>query len=379
MTEPISGSKLFNALKDEETIIMACNTRTTVGVVKGIFRAAKELDAVVMMELAKSESDLNGGYTGITPAKYAEETRKYSSEVGFDSWALHADHITMKKGTPEEIEETKKLIAAQVDAGFTSFAIDASFLFNSEGETVEEQLAENIRVTIELAKFIEEKMGDKEFGLECEVGEIGKKDSDGRILTKPEEAVAFVKALEAAGVKPHGIAIANGSAHGNTYDAEGKLIEQVSIDIPQTIKVAEALKGEDSNVRVVQHGITGTPLDLIASKFPKKAIIKGNVGTEWQNVAWSVLEEKEPELYKEIQEWVMEKYGEEAKRKGLKSEVEIFGKYSKKAWKPFYEKVHALKPETVKAIEEKAYSRAKQFFEAFGAVGSGEKVRNYRG
>lgn len=63
----------------------------------------------------------------------------------------------------------------------------------------------------------------------------------------------------------------------------------------------------------------------------------------------------------------------------MKSDVEIFGKYSKKAWKPFYDKVHALKPETVKAIEEKAYSRAKQFFEAFGAVGSAEKVRNYKG
>lgn len=378
MTEykPIPSNYMFDALKDEETIIMACNTRTTVGVLKGIFRAAKDLDAAVIMELAKSESDLEGGYTGMKPKMYSEQTMAAAKEVGFDMWALHADHITIKKGTEEEIEETKKLIDAQVEAGYTSFAVDASFLFNDEGKTVEEQLAKNIEVTTGLAKHIEEKMKGKKYGLEVEVGEIGKKDETGRILTTPEEAVAFIKALNKNGVKPNAIAIANGSAHGNAYDADGNLIPQLSVDIPQTIKVADALKEAGLDVRVVQHGITGTPLDIIATKFPKKAIIKGNVGTNWQNIVWEVLKVYEPELFKEIYDWTLKEYSEKAKEKGCKSDDETFGTFSKNAFRPFYNKIHSLPKQTVDAIEASAYSNALLFFKAFGAIGSAEKVRD---
>ena len=48
----------------------------------------------------------------------------------------------IKKGDPKEVEETKQLIDAQIAAGYTSFAIDASHLFNFEGKTVREELDE---------------------------------------------------------------------------------------------------------------------------------------------------------------------------------------------------------------------------------------------
>ena len=57
-----------------------------------------------------------------------------------DVWALHADHITIKKGDAQEVEQTRQLIDAQIDAGYTSFAIDASHLFNFEGKTPREEL-----------------------------------------------------------------------------------------------------------------------------------------------------------------------------------------------------------------------------------------------
>ncbi|MBU2477010.1 class II fructose-bisphosphate aldolase, partial [Candidatus Micrarchaeota archaeon] len=60
---PLPGNLMFDALKNDETIIMACNVRITKGILKGIFLAAKKMDAAVIMEIAKSESDLNGGYT----------------------------------------------------------------------------------------------------------------------------------------------------------------------------------------------------------------------------------------------------------------------------------------------------------------------------
>ena len=211
-------------------IVMAANTRIAT-VAKGIFKAAKDSDSAVFMELARSESDLKGGYTGLTPHDFGEKMREAASEAQCDIWALHADHITIKKGDAEEAEQTKQLIDAQIDAGFTSFAIDASHLFNFEGTNVRE-MSENIRITSDLALYIRNKMKGRDFGLEVEVGEIGRKDSQGLILTRPEEAVEFIKALNERDVYPQVLAIANGSTHGHVYDQNGNVIEQLSIDIP---------------------------------------------------------------------------------------------------------------------------------------------------
>jgi len=45
---------MFDALKNEKSIILACNPRITIGVAKGVFRAAKHMDAALIMELARS-------------------------------------------------------------------------------------------------------------------------------------------------------------------------------------------------------------------------------------------------------------------------------------------------------------------------------------
>ncbi|MFH1849814.1 MAG: class II fructose-bisphosphate aldolase [archaeon] len=367
--KPIPGSRIFSAVRDKKMIIMAANTRMDIGCVRGIFRAAKELNSAIIFELARSESDLSGGYTGITPALYAEITMKAAREVGHDIWALHADHIGVKEGTREEIDSTKKLIMGQIDAGYTSFAIDPSHLFNFDGKTVLEELRQNLDATEELAKFIEENVNG-EFGLEVEVGEIGREDKKGRILTTPEEAVTFISELNRRGVYPQVLAIANGSSHGNTYDKNGKLIPQVSIDIEQTIRVAKALEENNLNVRIAQHGITGTPIELIRDKFPKGHIIKGNVATYWQNMVWDILREHEPELFKKIWDWTLEKYRDEGK-----SEDEVFGKFSKKAIKPHADEINAVSQATKRIVEERAYAEAKEFMKAFGSEGSADIVR----
>lgn len=372
---PMPGAHLFNALHRQETIIMACNTRATIGVCEGIFRAARELDAAVMMELARSECNLDGGYTGLKPADFAKRTRDAAKKAGFDAWALHADHTTVKKGDAKEISEIKKLIGAQVKAGYTSFAIDASFLFDDAGKTVEEELARNVSATTELALHIKKTAGKLQFGLEVEVGEIGKKDKHGRVLTKPEEAVHFVRTLNGNGVYPHGLAIANGSSHGNKYDAEGNQIAQLTIDIPRTIEVGEALESAGLNVGIVQHGITGTPLEIIERTFPKRYLIKGNVGTLWQNIMWDVFREQEPKLYRDIKDWTLEKYSKEAAAKGLEGKDAIFGTYSKNAYKEFFKRIYGIGEKTEREIAERAYKAAKEHFSAFGAAGSAKKVR----
>lgn len=372
MSKPIPGNALFGALKDRGTIIMAVNARMTRGVVKGIFRAARDMDAAVIMEIARSECNQDVGYTGMTPRDYAEQVQAAANEVGWDIWALHADHIGVKKGSPEDIEKTKELIDAQVDAGFTSFAIDASHLFNFQGGNLREELALNIDATTELAHHIKTRMGDRPFGLEVEVGEIGKEDASGKVVTTPDEAVTFIKALNENGVEPDVIAIANGTTHGNVYDDEGNLVEQVGIDIQQTKAVAAALRAMGSHVRIAQHGITGTPRELIDRIFPKGDIIKGNVATFWQNIVIDAIERHDPAFYREIRDWTLATYG--PKNVG-KPENTIFGKNVKNAFGQFYDRFHALPQPIIDDIEKTSYDEAVTFFKSFSAEGTASIVR----
>ncbi|MCK5024833.1 MAG: class II D-tagatose-bisphosphate aldolase, non-catalytic subunit, partial [Thermoplasmata archaeon] len=110
MNKPIPGDIMFRSLKDRGTIIMAANARMTRGVVRGIFRAAKDLDAAIIFEIARSESNQDVGYTGMTPDDYGKQVQAAADEVDFDIWALHADHITVKKGDSDDIQKTKELI-----------------------------------------------------------------------------------------------------------------------------------------------------------------------------------------------------------------------------------------------------------------------------
>jgi len=368
---PISGSAILRGIAGHKAIVMAANVRIAT-VAQGIFQAAKDTDSVVFMELARSESDLKGGYTGMTPAIFAEKMQEAAAKVKFGTWALHADHITIKKGDTAEIEGTKQLIDAQVDAGYTSFAIDASHLFNFEGKNVREELAENIRVTTELARHIRSRMKDREFGLEVEVGEIGRKDTGGLVLTKPAEAVEFIKALNENGVFPDVLAIANGSTHGHTYDANGNVVAQLSIDIPQTKAIAQALRDNHLSVGIAQHGITGTPRELINLHFPKGDIIKGNVGTFWQDVVFDILKVYEPSLYTSIQDWTLEKY---RPLNPGKKDNQVFDGNCKMAIKEFYQELYSVSDETNQAIRARAYAESLVFFRAFSAYGTASCVK----
>ena len=368
---PIPGSTILNAVSGHKAIVMAANVRIA-SVAQGIFRAAKDTDSAVFMELARSECDLKGGYTGLTPQDFSKRMNEAAQAIGFDVWALHADHITIKKGDAGEVDSTKQLIDAQIAAGYTSFAIDASHLFNFEGKNVQDELDPNIRITSDLAHYIKKGMNGREYGLEVEVGEIGRKDGSGLVLTKPEEAVTFIRALNENDVFPHVLAIANGSTHGHVYDANGNVVEQLSIDIPQTKAIAKALRDNKLKVGIAQHGITGTPRDLINLHFPKGDIIKGNVGTFWQDVVFSTLKVYEPSLYKSIQDWTLEKY---RPANPGKSDRQIFDGNCKMAIKEFFKDLYSLEEGTEHAIQSMAYAESLVFFRAFGSYGTASLFR----
>ncbi|MEA3254834.1 MAG: class II fructose-bisphosphate aldolase [Candidatus Altiarchaeota archaeon] len=371
--KPISGKKMFDALRDKDCIIMAVNTRYIPGVAEGILRAARDTNSPVLVEIARSECDLKGGYTGYTPKDFAKRIMKAAKKVGCSKWVLHADHISVKSGDAKTIKGTKELVKAQIDAGFTSFAIDASHIFNFKGKNEKEELEGNLKATIEIADLIKERMkekGVKSYGLEVEVGEVGRKDDKGFLLTTAKQATTFIKELNKADIHPQLLAIANGSTHGNIYDARGVKIEQVSIDIPRTKGIARSLRRLKLDVRIAQHGITGTPLNLIATEFPRGDVLKGNVGTFWQNIVWDVLKVYEIDLYKKIRRWVLKTYAGKGK-----SDDEIFGKNSKYAFKHFFKEMHSIDKKTVKAMEAQAYASALMFFKAFNSIEKGKLVR----
>lgn len=364
---------MFDALRDKDCIIMAVNTRYIPGVAQGIMRAARDTDSPLLIEIARSECDLKGGYTGYTPKDFAERIMEVAEKTGCSTWVLHADHISVKAGDAETIKGTKELVRAQIDAGFTSYAIDASHIFNFDGTNEKEELEGNLKATIEIGTMITEQMEEKgidSYGLEVEVGEVGRKDDEGFMLTTAKQATTFITELNTAGIHPQLLAIANGSTHGNIYDERGVKIEQVSIDIPRTKEIAGALRQLNLNVRIAQHGITGTPLNLIATRFPRGDVLKGNVGTFWQNLVWDVLKVYEIDLYERIRAWVLETYAGKGK-----SDDEIFGKNSKYAFKQFFDEMHAIDKEAVKAMEAQAYASALMFFKAFNSLGKGSLIR----
>ena len=332
---PVNGRDVFKALSPHKVIVMACNIRIP-SVIPGIMKAADELGAVVAFELAKTEGNVDGGYTGMNPEIFVSTILSYAKKVNFRlPFLIHGDHITVKNTSGKEIGEARALIAAELAAGYTSFAIDASF----------NPIPDNARITAELSAAIRE----RNLGLEVEVGEIKSVGSESTLSTV-EEAVELMERLAAAGVSADLLAINNGSKHGNYLEGE-----RIFIDLERTGQIHAAVH-DRFGVDIAQHGITGTPLHLIG-RFADYGIRKGNVGTQWQNVAHEGLP---PALLQKMREW-----------------AKSAGKDVKFATKQFKKDIDAIPSEYAERIERTACREALQFFRAFRAEGTAKIVADY--
>jgi len=352
--KPIPMNFISEGVKNVKTIIAAINPRATEEVIRGILRAAKKNLSVVIFELALSEMSLSGGYTGYTPQKFADRCKSAAEKEKWFAYSLHADHLTVKKGTDEEMEKVMKEIEARVQSGFTGYAIDTSFLFDRDSPDVEGQLQEIISKGLVLFDFLKDKMGRKEYGLEGEVGEIGITE-----FTTVEEASHYVKSLADSGVFIDYLAIANGSTHGVSVNAKGEVVPQLGINVQRTVEIVNALKELGFSTRIAQHGITGTPVDVIATTFPHGNIAKGNIGTFWQRLVQKVLKDYEPELYDKMRNWVLENYA-----KPDVEEETTYAKNSKYAWKEFFNEVESISQEAKNAIINQAEQDMVAFIKA---------------
>ena len=115
-------------------------------------------------------------------------------------------------------------------------------------------------------------------------------------------------------------------------------------------------------------GITG----LASAQYNKGDIIKGNVGTFWQNLVMDTFKVYQPELYRDMYDWTIKNY--KPKNPG-KADNEIFGKNVKYAIKEYYNRIHSVDEETVKTLEAQAYAEARVFIRSFGSKGKASLVR----
>ncbi|HET6363990.1 MAG TPA: class II fructose-bisphosphate aldolase, partial [Nitrospirota bacterium] len=226
---------------------------------------------------------------------------------------------------------SRDLIKAELEAGYTSIAIDASF----------NETHDNIKISCELGRMVL----DAGAGLEAEVGEI-KSTKEGGEITTVEEAVEFIEGLEKTGVHADLLATNNGSKHGNYKPGE-----EVHIELKRTGDIYNAIK--KWGVCIAQHGITGTPLDLVG-QFADYGIRKGNVGTNWQNIAHDGLPAG---LMNTMREW--------AKKEN---------KDIKFATKQFLSDINSIPKEHLRKIEDMAYKSASEFITAFRAKGTASIV-----
>ncbi|MDR3570292.1 MAG: class II fructose-bisphosphate aldolase [Syntrophobacteraceae bacterium] len=349
----VNGQALIKAARKNNAMVMATNIRCKLPV-EGIVLAAMASRAPVMYEIAKSE--LN--YTEFTPETFAafivEENERLGNTVA--PFAIHGDHITVK--TLDEVESVRLLMAREMEAGFTSFAIDASHMENEK----------NLEATSQLAKAVVE----AGLNLEVELGEIGAKSGGAEGFTQPEEAKWFIGELGKRGVRPNLLAINNGSIHGTYFGAS-----QEGIQLDLTRAIWEAIREWD--VDIAQHGITGTSLDKISS-FIRYGIRKGNVGTLWQNIAFGLAmnqngncittQEKEyvkrpyrgipDELWQEMVAWA--------------AETDNRGGNVKKANAPFAPYFNVLPPVYKQRISAHVYEEAIRLFEATHSAGIADSV-----
>ena len=427
-TPALSGRILYDALgadpAGEKAVTMCTNVRTPLSL-DGIMQAAKETESVVILQQAISEFDYAwpGGYTPENTYKFAQEAKEAGERNDFSDYLLKADHVTVKvdkaflenesaqreievlletilakKTNPEREEIFNKAfdsqafmsdagvskamkslkkalehVKAAVGAGYTVFALDASFM----------PMKLNIQATALLAGFIPE-----DASIEGEVGEIG-----GTQNSTPEEALEFVNGLRSYGVNIDRLAINNGTSHGNVY-RDGKLVE-TKINLKSTSEISEAIA--PYGIKIVQHGVTGTPIDSLPA-LRGAGITSAHVGTNWQNIAWNTLnqiaqrDEKVQDLIDRMVDSLIEEYG---KASGIKSRKpsfvgeifgaakyqekmeEFIGKYLKNVLGQYKSELDALPQEVKDQISAATRRSARDHFVAFNSTGTARIARNH--
>ena len=251
----VSGKVIDRAMVAKgKAMTIAANGRNSF-VIRGALQAAQRANAVLLVEIARSEST----YCPVNFYNIALYVDSVCNELGITiPVAIHADHYGIKK--EEDLPYAKMEIPAMFGAGITSIAVDASHMEDDK----------NLLANIELNEFI-----PGWAGLETEVGEI--KGNQG--LSTVDDASFLIKGLNGHGIFPDWIALNNGSSHGLEASGQG-------IQVELTAEIHRAL--ELYGVSGAQHGTSGNNSDKLRAIASGTHTTKANVATALQMVSWGV-------------------------------------------------------------------------------------------
>lgn len=254
----VSGKYIDMAmLAKSNSICMAANGRNQM-VIRGALRAAQRANAVLIIEIAKSEGGASA-YCAVNYWNMARIVDSLCNEMGIRiPVAIHADHYGIKND--KDIQTARTEIPSMFDAGITSIAIDASHMPDDR----------NLLASIALNPYVPDWAG-----LETEVGEIKGKLG----LSTKEEALFLIQGLNAHDIFPNWIALNNGTTHGIEASDQG-------IQVELTAEIHAALV--PYNISGAQHGTSGNSSDRLRRIAQETRTTKANVATALQMISWGV-------------------------------------------------------------------------------------------
>ena len=254
----VSGKVIDRAMIAKgKAIALAANGRNQF-VIRGALLAAQRANAVVIIEIAKSEGGTKA-YCAVNFWNMAMLVDQMCNELGITiPVAIHADHYGIRN--EKDLAAAKIEIPTMFEAGLTSIAIDASHLPDDK----------NLLTNIAISPFI-----PKWAGYETEVGEI--KGAEG--LSTVEEAVFLIQGLNAHSLFPDWIALNNGTTHGIEEKDSG-------IQVQLTADIHKAL--EKYKISGAQHGTSGNSSERLRQIANKTHTTKANVATALQMISWGV-------------------------------------------------------------------------------------------
>jgi len=254
----VSGKVVDRAMRAKgRAIAMAANGRNSF-VIRGALRAAQRANAVLIVEIAKSEGGQKA-YCAVNYWNIARIVDALCNEMGITiPVAIHADHYGIKND--EDLAQAKVEVPTMIEAGMTSIAIDASH------QPDDQNLLANIAVNPFIPAWA---------GLETEVGEI--KGTEG--LSTVHEALFLIGGLNAHGIYPDWIALNNGTTHGIEASDAG-------IQVGLTAEIHEALARYE--ISGAQHGTSGNSSERLRDIADRTRTTKANVATALQMISWGL-------------------------------------------------------------------------------------------
>ncbi len=284
-----------------------------------------------IFELSRSEMR----YTDQNWEGYATCVLAGALSVGYTGPVyIQGDHFQAKPAAEGviaegEVEAIKSLIDEAIKNGVYNIDIDSSTLVNLSASTIEEQQRENIKYTLEFAKYIRlHEPKDIQISIGGEIGHIGGKNST------VEELNVFLTGFNEGWDKTHyglsKVSIQSGTSHGGTVLGDGS-IAPATVDYDLLLSASRLCRQNFEVGGVVQHGASTQPMGFF-TELPKHEVLEVHLATGIQNVIFDSKSFPQ-ELKQAMSNWILDKKLDERKKDW--SDEQFIYKTRKKCWGEF--------------------------------------------